>query len=612
MHLPIACPFASLTYALAESDSLKRLFKRQLTLHQSSPEAPWNIILYTDEVTPGNPLATANQRRFHAVYWSLAELGTDALSHEESWFVLMTEFSPTVNCVKGGLSAVFAALIKTFFKEGADMRRGGISIELGEDDVRKLFALTSIVLQDGGAHKYVWGARGDGASKFCMLCKNLFTKDSEMVDEDGTNLLRCDVIKVAGLVPSSSRELRLNMRYLEQESITRSPDEFTKLQQALGLTYYPHGVLVDRELDDLLEPTEAYCHDWMHCLFVDGVVNLVIYLLFEMCINAGMDGVYESFSAYLSNWRFPARLHAAHLSDLFTTDRAEKHRAAKHIKCQASDLLTLLGPLDVFINNVLRPRGVALAACHAMQCLICLVNLIVAASRIDVDPDTMRDEVERFLAAFVAAFGLEWMTPKCHWLLHLPRLLRKFKRFFNCWPLERKHRVPKRYATELKNISSLADMSLLKECICHHFYSVKRFIFDAQDCLIDKHPASKRARKSIWTMLNEADDGRPINVATLAKFSSIGLCSRSDVVLLRDGTGFRAGRVQLNFEIENLVLSIVLPFKLFRKDANSSVAVWEVTDDTNDCWEVTDILASVEYCEYPNGHVATILPIEFR
>ena len=276
MHLPIACPFASLTYALAESDSLKRLFKRQLTLHQSSPEAPWNIILYTDEVTPGNPLATANQRRFHAVYWSLAELGTDALSHEESWFVLMTEFSPTVNCVKGGLSAVFAALIKTFFKEGADMRRGGISIELGEDDVRKLFALTSIVLQDGGPHKYVWGARGDGASKFCMLCKNLFTKDSEMVDEDGTNLLRCDVIKVAGLVPSSSRELRLNMRYLEQESITLSPDEFTKLQQALGLTYYPHGVLVDRELDDLLEPTEAYCHDWMHCLFVDGVVNLVI------------------------------------------------------------------------------------------------------------------------------------------------------------------------------------------------------------------------------------------------------------------------------------------------------------------------------------------------
>ena len=44
MHLPIACPFASLTYALAESDSLKRLFKRQLTLH--TPVVPRSPLEY--------------------------------------------------------------------------------------------------------------------------------------------------------------------------------------------------------------------------------------------------------------------------------------------------------------------------------------------------------------------------------------------------------------------------------------------------------------------------------------------------------------------------------------------------------------------------------------
>ena len=155
-------------------------------------------------------------------------------------------------------------------------------------------------------------------------------------------------------------------------------------------------------------------------------------------------------------------------------------------------------------------------------------------------------------------------------------------------------------------------MSLLKECICHHFHSLKQYAFESDDSLVDKHPASKKVRKTIWRILNEDDDGRPISVSTMAKFNSIGLCSRTDVVLLRDGAGFRAGRVEVNFQIENLVLSIIRPFTLHHRDAGSPVAVWELGDASSNCWETKDILASVEYSEYPNGHVATILPIEFR
>jgi hypothetical protein len=107
------------------------------------------------------------------------------------------------------------------------------------------------------------------------------------------------------------------MRCLQQESARVAPEAFTLLQQALGLTYHPRNVLVDRELDSVLSPTTAYTHDWMHCVFVDGVANLTVYLAFEACITEGMSGVYESFSSYLSNWRFPGRLHATHLGDNF-------------------------------------------------------------------------------------------------------------------------------------------------------------------------------------------------------------------------------------------------------------------------------------------------------
>ena len=108
-----------------------------------------------------------------------------ALSHEENWFVLMTEFSRSVSSLSAGLSQAFAEAIKCFFKpDGFHFQDGGMALDLDGDSFR-LFAKVGVVLQDGGAHKAVWQARGDGASKFCMLCKNMFTADSRVVDEDG-------------------------------------------------------------------------------------------------------------------------------------------------------------------------------------------------------------------------------------------------------------------------------------------------------------------------------------------------------------------------------------------------------------------------------------------
>ena len=117
-----------------------------------------------------------------------------------------------------------------------------------------------------------------------------------------------------------------------------------------------------------------------------------------------MGGVYESFSAYLSNWRFPGRLHATHLGDIFIAERRESHRKPHHIKCQASDLLTIMGPLAQFATHALQAAGVANLACLTLLCLVDLTDLIVATSRIAVAPTMLEAEVQRFLAAYTAAF----------------------------------------------------------------------------------------------------------------------------------------------------------------------------------------------------------------
>eukprot|EP00959_Pyramimonas_sp_CCMP1952_P175460 3666925-Pyramimonas_sp.AAC.1 len=87
----------------------------------------------------------------------------------------------------------------------------------------------------------------------------------------------------------------------------------------------------------------------MHALFVDGVVNLVIYLTFEAFISARLSGAWESFSELLANRAFPGRFHVTHLDSIFNADRKDKHRKAqrgKHgmPKRYAAELATIPGP----------------------------------------------------------------------------------------------------------------------------------------------------------------------------------------------------------------------------------------------------------------------------
>ena len=89
----------------------------------------------------------------------------------------------------------------------------------------------------------------------------------------------------------------------------------------------------------------------------------------------------------------------------------------------------------------------------------------------------------------------------------------------------------------------------------------------------------------------------------------MALCSRRDVVLIRDGNGFRAGRLEVNYEIHDTMLTRIRPFTLVRRNQNDSIGVREVIEGPSEAFETKDILASVEY---PNGKVATILPLELR
>ncbi|CAK0813409.1 unnamed protein product [Prorocentrum cordatum] len=475
----------------------------------------------------------------------------------------MTEFTKAGSSLSAGLGQAFAEATTCFFKpDGFHFQDGGMALDLDGDSFR-LFAKVGVVLQDGGAHKTVWQARGDSASKFCVLCKNICTPDSKVVEEDGSAMLRCNQIHLDELVASTDHELRANARYLERMSRTLSNDESVALQQALGLTFAKRGLLLDRALDRLVNPTKVFMHDYMHALFVDGVVNLVTCLTFEAFISAGLNGVWESFSEFLAHWA------------------------------------------------VLRPMGAANAACDAMISCVRLSELVVATSRIDVSPARLLGCVHKFLESFTAAFGYECLTPKCHWLLHLPEILEKNGRRLNCAVLEKKHRMPKRCATELANISGSASKSLLSERFAHHLSAIASHSFDCDVGLVQGRKAPKKSRQLIMDALGLEGDDIPVNVGKDSRFSQPGLCAQGDAVLLNGPDGILAARVKLRFEVSEEAVSMMEVMEFSQRIRGTAKAVWRLSESPLQCWETKAILAAVEHCVYADGTVGTILPFEF-
>ena len=183
--LPFALPSALLYVAVCTSVSLNALLNERMEAVPPSPENPWNMIIYSDGVTPGNVLSANQLRKFQALYFSFLELGAHALSREESWFPIMTEYQTVVNDLDASLSQIFAEVLKAIFCGKTDVQRAGINLPIGEG--RRLWYKLGVFLQDGEAHQTMWCAR-TGQTRMCLLCKNLFTEKSEIAAADGTML----------------------------------------------------------------------------------------------------------------------------------------------------------------------------------------------------------------------------------------------------------------------------------------------------------------------------------------------------------------------------------------------------------------------------------------
>ena len=63
VDLEIQAPAAMLCHVAAKSSDFSGLLRRTLAERPSTPEQPWHVLLYLDEILPGNQLAYKHPRK---------------------------------------------------------------------------------------------------------------------------------------------------------------------------------------------------------------------------------------------------------------------------------------------------------------------------------------------------------------------------------------------------------------------------------------------------------------------------------------------------------------------------------------------------------------------
>lgn len=75
-------PFAMLYHVAKNSPVVASALQAAASQQMCTVADPFHLLLYADEITPGNQLAYKTERKFWGFYWTIAEFGTARLSDE--------------------------------------------------------------------------------------------------------------------------------------------------------------------------------------------------------------------------------------------------------------------------------------------------------------------------------------------------------------------------------------------------------------------------------------------------------------------------------------------------------------------------------------------------
>lgn len=403
-----------------------------------------HLILFHDEISPGNVLRTDNKRKVSPFYIAFAEFGL-ALRSEHSWITLATIRSSIARKVKGGMGCCLKLLMRHLFL-GATSLSNGVVLPLRAPTL--VVTLLECVLLDEAAIKTSLDCKGAAGLKPCFKCKNVVSKNSDLSQRDASGYLR--TIAEADHLSfdlNSNEDIWEIVDNLLAKSGTLSTIEMEQLSQASGFHINTDGLLHDKELRHFVRPL-TFSFEAMHCLLAHGTTSVELHLFMQSCKRTfGVS--YKHFREFCgATWLCPSSRQVN--MNIVLSDKRESNDGFKGI---ASEVLALMPLIREFAEVCVKPSGrmdkefasfIAMSdVVNAMQILKCCEHVTA------IQCQELQTLLCKHLDCFKQAYPVEELKPKHHYSLHLPGQIAASGFVFDAFTLERKHRSIKQHANHI-------------------------------------------------------------------------------------------------------------------------------------------------------------------
>jgi len=302
----------------------------------------WPIILYNDEVTPGNVLRADNRRKFVAFYWSLLDFG-QALRREECWLHMGVLRQSLLNTISGGLSSVTRMLLRACLLEDTESLTSGVTLNIPAPYL--FFGSIGVILGDESSLKQTWDLKGASGLRPCIKCKNCTMKNSGLQELDASGfLLTICCEDILAFDPQSNADIWWVCDHLMERQRVVSKKQLDKLETAVGVLWNPLGILADQDLREFVKPLDI-CFDAMHCYYSSGVASLEMHLFLEAA-SAQLGLTFKDIRLYFAaDWRLQDNVKTSAIGEMTFSDNREKS-SKESFKGMASELLCVYPTIE--------------------------------------------------------------------------------------------------------------------------------------------------------------------------------------------------------------------------------------------------------------------------
>jgi len=395
---------------------------------------PLRLVIYIDEICPGNPLRPDKGRTTEAIYWCFAEWPEWLLHRSAAWLLFGAVRTSIVNRLPGGVSGLMRQVMNVFFSRAGHSFARGTSIVHRDSNV-VLRAKFGGFLADEKAHKEILGVKGAAGTKPCTTCKNV-VQFIDTADLESGYLVGIDCAEYERLDYHSNDSFYAMADRLSESRETMSKKQFARLEQTLGLNYVPDGLLFDTHLRTILCPVDNCIRDWMHTMVSGGIVGTEVALIIAELRGHGVK--YDTMIEFSLLFHLPRSRGNVHKSWF-----SEQRVSEDSLRSFASEQLSMLPILLCFLTDVIQPMGIMTTNIRCFSMLVHIVNLLTlgAESAVQYSQELRQTIIDHH--TLYRELYPDAVKPKWHHLLHIPETMIYIGRLLSCFVTERKHRTVK-------------------------------------------------------------------------------------------------------------------------------------------------------------------------